>query len=257
MSAVDDLCARLRAVIAREELEPGDRLGDERGLAASLDVPRTRLRQALGRLESDGVVRRMIGRGGGVVVSDGRLGRHLDSTEGLPEIARRQGIDLRTTVLRVELALAGPRDRRLLRLPDGAVVHHVLRLRFADGSPLSLEDSRMPADRFAGLASHDLASLYRTLREEYGVEPVRSDETLELTAADADQARYLGLPEGTALVHVERLAVTGDGQPIELAHEYFVGTRVRFHSREYGYVKVARSAHCNDPPARQALIAVS
>jgi GntR family transcriptional regulator len=244
----DALLSRLRAMLSREELRAGDRLGDERGLADRLGVPRTRLRVALGRLESEGLIRRTIGRGGGVVVADGRLERHLNTTEGLPDIARYQGIDVRTTVLRIELTLAGARDRRMLQLAEGAAVHRVSRLRFAAGTPLSLEVSALPAELFPGLASQDLSSLYRALRTVYQVEPVQSDETLELSAAAADQAVLLGVPEGTPLIRVERVAVSAAGRPIELAHEFFVGARIRFHSRKYGYAKVARAEHCNDPP---------
>jgi GntR family transcriptional regulator len=253
VTAADEVHANLRAMLAREELHPGDRLGDERGLAELLGVPRGRLRLALDRLEGEGVIRRTIGRGGGVVVADGRLERHLNTTEGLPQIARYQGIDVQTRVLRVELAVAGARDRRLLHLLEGAAVHRITRLRFADGSPLSLEYSHLPADLFPGLASQDLSSLYRTLHLVYGVEPVHSDETLELTAADAGQAGHLAVDEGTPLIHVERTAVSARGRPIELAHEFFVGHRIRFHSRRYGYVKVDRApgtaaAAGHDPP---------
>ena len=54
---VDVLCGRIRSLIRENEVRPGDQIGDERSLAASLGVPRSRLRAALDLLESDGLVR--------------------------------------------------------------------------------------------------------------------------------------------------------------------------------------------------------
>ena len=237
----DVVCARLRAMLARDEYGPGERLGDERSLAASLGVPRTQLRQALDRLEEAGEVRRTIGRGGGVVVADGRFERHLNTIEGLPEIARRQGVVLETEVLRVELTTAGPRDRRLLQLPDGATIHRITRLRVADGRPLSVELSRLPTDLFPGLGTQDLTSLYRTLKSCYDITPVYSDESLQVTQADADLAARLSVDVGAPLVHVQRTTTGSTRRPIELAHEYFVGSRMRFHLRKYGFVSLDRA----------------
>lgn len=232
--AAETAYVRLRAMLGAQELRAGERLGDERSLAADLGVPRAALRVALARLVEEGAVRRTIGRAGGVLASDGRIERHLNTTESLPDIARYQGVTVTTTVLRAALALAGPRERRLLGLPDGAAVHHLLRLRHADGRPLSLEASVLPADLFPGLAEHDLSSLYRTLRERYGVWPAYSDETLEVRAAEAEEARHLEVPPGTPVVRVQRAATGQGGRAIEAAEEVFLADRMRFHLRRYG-----------------------
>lgn len=244
----DAAYGRLRALLTAEELAPGERVGDERSLALGLGVTRSALRQALERLEAEGAVRRTIGRAGGVRVADGRIERHLNTTQGLPEIARRQGIHVETRVLSLALAVAGPRERRLLCLPEGAAVHRLLRLRSADGRPLSLESSRLPADLFPGLAQQDLSSLYRTLHEVYGIAPVYSDETLELVDADDHQATHLGVPVGTPMVRVQRSAAGSTGRPIEVAEELFIGERIRFHLRKYGYARGHERADATHTP---------
>lgn len=238
---LDDLVVRLRARIARDDLGPGERLGDERTLAASLGVSRATLRAALARLEADGLVRRTIGRSGGARISDGRIERNLNTIEGLPDIARRQGVVVHTRVLRVELELAGPRERRLLRLGDGAGVYHLVRLRVADERPLSIEASHLPADLFPRLHLEDLTSLYRTLRSVYGVQVEYADESLETVEADPWQSDLLAVPVGASLLHVQRVATGSSGRPVELAHEHFVADRMRFHLRKYGYVAPPRS----------------
>ncbi|NTW40394.1 MAG: GntR family transcriptional regulator [Cellulomonadaceae bacterium] len=250
--SADVAYVRLRALLRDEELRPGERVGDERSLAAAVGVPRAALRVALDRLEQEGSVRRTIGRSGGVLVADGRIERHLNTTEGLPEIARYQGIDVQTRVLSMALAVAGPRDRRLLQLPDGAAVHQLLRLRLADGTPLSLEASVLPADLFPGLAEQDLSSLYRTLRTVYDIAPAYSDETLEVISADEDRAAHLDVAPGTPLIKVQRAATGSTGRPIEVAEEVFRADRMRFHLRKYGFTNQHASpaaSHQTNPPS--------
>lgn len=239
---LDLLCSRIRAVIREKEVRPGDRIGDERSLAASLGVPRSRLRQALDRLEADGVVRRRIGRGGGIVASDGRLERNLNTIDGLPEIARQQGVLLETRVLRAEIARASGQDQRLLALGPDDHVYRLLRLRLADGTPISLEATRLPTTPFPDLLQQDLSGLYTLLRTRYGISPGYSDETLELSLADDEQAQHLEVPVGTPLIHVHRVTTASDHRPIEIGREYFVGADVRFHLRKYGYVRQSQHA---------------
>ena len=69
-----------RALLGRidaGDLRPGERLGSDRDLAASLGVSRSTLRHALGALYDEGVVRRVPGRGGGTFVSQSKIERDL------------------------------------------------------------------------------------------------------------------------------------------------------------------------------------
>ncbi|WP_159791844.1 GntR family transcriptional regulator [Puerhibacterium puerhi] len=234
--AAGPVAGRLRGMMRRAELAPGDRLGDERSLAAELGVSRTRLREALDLLQAEGLVRRRIGRGGGVFASDGRIERNLNTIEGLPDITRVQGVRLETHVLRAELTVASPADRRRLRLAPGDGVYHLVRLRRADGTGLSVEDTRVPAALFPGLDRQDLSALYRCFREVYGVAPQLTDESLEVDYATAEQAGLLGVAPGTALVRLTRLTLDAAHRPVEAATELFVADRMRFHLRRYGVV---------------------
>lgn len=87
--ATSELVYRIRALIRDQELQPGERLGSERALAQSLGISRSDLRMALAVLEASHEVIRKIGRAGGIVVSDGRLERNINTVESLPTIARR------------------------------------------------------------------------------------------------------------------------------------------------------------------------
>lgn len=231
----DRTCSALRRLLREERFHPGESLGSERALAQRLGVGRTVLRQALERLEEEGVVRRSLGRTGGVFAHDGRLERHLNTTLGVPEMVRRQGLQVATKVLTATLGVAWPDESRNLALPPDEPVLRIVRLRLVEGVPWSLDTSVLPSRRYPGLLHRDLTgSLYAVLTGEYGLELDRADETVEAVPADPGQAELLGVAPGAALLEIRRVAHQVDGAPVEYAHDFFRADRTRVHLQKLG-----------------------
>ena len=163
-SATSELVYRIRARIREQELLPGEKLGSERALADSLGVSRSDLRNALTVLESDHEIIRKIGRAGGIVISDGRLERNINTVESLPTIARRQGMRVSSKVLQAVIAPASVSDVRLLRLPgEHPMIYDITRLRYIENRPLSLERSHLPAYLFPLFLTRDLTTPFYTM----------------------------------------------------------------------------------------------
>lgn len=238
---IEEVAARLRSRIVRAELGPGERLGNESGLAGELHVPVDDVHAAVDRLEQSGLVRRVLGRAGGVLVVDGRRELPLDSIESLPDpgpgsSAGSSGSSAGESVrvLRVGLDLAGPRERRRLGLAEGASVVRVLRVRTVGGRPFSVELIHLPDEPFPNLVEQDLTALRATLRTAYGVTPRAASVTVEVVAADPVQAQQLWVPVGAPLVRVERLSVDDDGTPVTDTLEHVAADRVRYHLSALG-----------------------
>jgi len=70
-TAGERIAERLVTAIALGEFEPGQRLPPERELAATLEVSRTTVREALQRLHAGGYVITRRGRGGGTIIATG------------------------------------------------------------------------------------------------------------------------------------------------------------------------------------------
>lgn len=192
---VEDVVRVVRQIIAQRELMPGEKLGTERALAELLGVSRSNLRVALAELESNHEIVRKIGRAGGIVVSDGRLERNLNTVESLTQIAKRQGWALQSIVLSAVVAPASASDMRLLRLPaDRPTVYAVTRLRMLGDAPLSVETNHLPAYLFPGFLNRDLSmSFYGLFQQEYKIRPQRVDETLDYApACEAAARRHCG-----------------------------------------------------------------
>lgn len=219
---------RILTEIAGGELAPGERLGGERDLAEHYGVSRSTLRAALGALETMGAVRRQAGRTGGTFVAARKVERDLRRMAGLPSYLRRQGFSADARVLSTATVEADAETAAALDLPVGALVLEIVRVRLADGEPISYERARFPAARFAGMLDHGLGgSLYDLLQSEFGVKPGEAMEQIEIVGAGAAEAKVLEVKRSTPLVAIIRTAWDRDGRPFEHSHDLFRSDRVR------------------------------
>ena len=219
---------RLLADIGAGRPGPGERLGAERELAERLGVSRSTIRAALGDLERGGAVRRRRGRAGGIFVAERKVERDLTSLAGLPAYLRRQGFASDARVLSTATVEADAETAAALGLPAAVLVLEIVRVRLADGEPISLERALFPAERFPGLLDHSLGgSLYELLETRYAVVPGEAEERIEVVAAGAAEARLLELRRGAPLLAVARTAWDADGRAFERSHDLFRADRAR------------------------------
>jgi GntR family transcriptional regulator len=218
------------ALAARDRLldelgEPGERLGAERDLAERLGVSRSTIRAALADLERSGAIRRTRGRAGGIFVAERKVERDLTSLSGLPAYLRRQGFESDTRVL--STATLEPDAETAAALGDGLVLE-IVRVRLADGEPISLERARFPAERFPDLLDRALGgSLYELLQAQYGLEPGEAEERIEVVDAGAGEARLLGVRRGAPLLAIARTTWDAQGRAFERSHDLFRADRAR------------------------------
>jgi GntR family transcriptional regulator len=219
---------RLAHEIEAGTLAPGQRLGAEREIAERLGVSRATVRSALSELERTGAIRRARGRAGGAFVAERKVERDLTSLASLPAYLRRQGFQSDARVISTATIAAPDELAGALALGPGELVHEVVRVRLADGEPISLERASFPAERFPGLLDRALSgSLYELLHSEYGLAAGEAEERIEVVGAGAAETRLLGVGRGAPLVAIVRTAWSTDGVPFERSHDLFRADRVR------------------------------
>lgn len=226
---------KLLRLLRDGRFRPGERLGTERGLAEQLQVPRSALRRALDRLEAEHKVRRAMGQSGGVFADDGKIQRHLNTVQGVPDMVRHQGLTVQTRVLRAELSQPFAEEQRALQLSAAAPVLRIARVRRAGSATWSLDTSVLPAHRFPGLLAADLSgSLYALLTQDHGLLVDRAEETVEATTATAEQSTLLEISEGAGLLQIHRITYDEGGSPVEYAQDFFRADRTRLHMQKVG-----------------------
>ena len=184
------------------------------------------VRQALGELERDGLVRRVVGRAGGTFVRDAANAEAAMGAGGLSAALRREAGVTFAEVISAGVESAGKRTSAALGLGRDERVVVVVRLRVADGKPLAVERSSLPARLFPDIEDMDLSgSLYDLMEVGFDLRPVKAIERLETAEARPSDARTIGAKRGAPILLVERTAFAADGTPVEFARDRFRGDR--------------------------------
>jgi GntR family transcriptional regulator, nutrient-sensing system regulator len=211
-------------------MTPGSPVPPERELARLYGTSRTTVRQALAELVIEGRLLRMQGKG--TFVAKPKVAQALELasyTEGM----RQHGLHPLTKILEIGYVSADDQLAELLGIRPGGRVLRIHRLRLADGEPMSIDTSHLPARRFPGLRRQleRHSSLYETLRTGYGIQLAEAEETIETVLADPHDARLLGVDPGIPLLLLSRHAIDTTGQPVEWAQSWYRGDRYKFITR--------------------------
>ncbi|MDN5851378.1 MAG: GntR family transcriptional regulator [Actinomycetia bacterium] len=218
----------LSTMIASGSLTVGDRLPPEGELAAAVGVSRMTLRQALSALEQRELVERRRGRGGGTFISRPRIDCDLTGLPGFTEQMRRADVRAGAHMVSARSISAPEAVATALDVPPGAEVYEVIRVRLADGEPLALEETYLPAAAFPGLLERELTgSLYSLMQRSYEHAPHTAREWLEPVVADQELAELLDTPLGSPLMLVTRTAYTSTGLAVEHAYDRYRADRTR------------------------------
>ncbi|MFG3699392.1 GntR family transcriptional regulator [Micromonospora sp. NPDC047620] len=238
----------LRQRLGGSDLPPGSRLPTERAMAEQLGVSRATVREALTRLERDGLVNRR--QGDGTYVAEPRVEHDMRFLHGFSAELARRGHRVRSKVLAMGTVRPSARLCEVLRVADGPdTVIELRRVRSLDGSPVSLETVWLSADRCAPLLGVDLndRSLYDSLRA-FGIQPVRGHEQLTATILDDFEATCLDQRVGAPAFLVERVTYDAADHPVEYVKSVLRADR--FTIRTDLDLEAARSPHT--PPTTES-----
>ena len=218
----------LKGRIAAGHLVPDDKLPPEEELSSALGVSRMTLRQALGSLESGGLLERRRGRSGGTFIREQQIDVDLTGLPGFTEQMSRSNIRAGARVISARRMRADRAVASALELTSGKEVFEIIRVRSANREPLALEETYLPCHLFAGLDRRPLTgSIYAIMRNDYDLAPHDAQEWLEPALASDEHAKLLDIEPGAALMLVTRTSYTVAGVAVEHAYDRYRADRTR------------------------------
>jgi GntR family transcriptional regulator len=119
-----------------------------------------------------------------------------------------------------------PAESLTLGLSPGAPVYRFQRVRCADGQPMAIEYSTIPAFALPDADAVD-TSLYGAL-DVNGYRPVRALQRLRAMTFSSETASLLGVPDRHCGLMIERRGFLRDGRSVEVTQSYYRGDAYDF-----------------------------
>jgi GntR family transcriptional regulator len=185
---------------------PGSPAPSERELVHLFGVARMTVRQALDALVAEGLLEKIPGRGTFVA----RPRRVATRITGYTEEMNRRGMLAESQTLLARREQAGPGVARALNLTEGDAVIHWRRLRRGDGAPVCIEDAYLNEVLLPGFLQVGMpTSLYDALSAR-GLRPTWAEDSISADMPSSDEAEFLELDPGTAVLRHSRRALADD-----------------------------------------------
>ncbi|TDD96048.1 GntR family transcriptional regulator [Actinomadura rubrisoli] len=221
------LRAILLDLIEQDRLPVDAPVPSEREMCRTYGVSRMTVRQAVDQLVAEERLRRIPAKGTFVARPKVQMPKELVSfTEDMRALGLRPGsVDLASRTIEADARLAA-----LFGAGPGAAVHVLERLRLADGEPMAVERSHIPASLAPGLFDRRPpdTSLFDVLEREYGIVMDAGEQTIEAGPAGAGDARLLGIePGGTVFFLQQR--TSSRGICVEVTFAIYRADRYRIH----------------------------
>jgi GntR family transcriptional regulator len=228
------LHTQIREVLRRRILDgsyaPHSQMPSESQMMATFGVSRITIRQALGDLQKEGLIFKVMGKGS--FVAKPKAFQSLSRLQGFGEAMAPAGYETYSMLLSAREVPASPIVAQRLDLQAGDAVFEIQRLRYLNREPISVDVSYFPPELGQRLTQEDLAArdIFVILENDYGRNLTHADVQIEAISADESLAHHLGIAEASPLLRTERLTFA-DQEPIDFEFLYYRGDAFQYRLR--------------------------
>jgi GntR family transcriptional regulator len=210
--------------------QPDELLPSEAELVEQYDLSRATVRQAFDMLVNQGWVYRR--RGQGTFVSRPTIEQNLSRIVSFWEDMKQRGLEPGTKVISREIIPASEETAEELQVSPGEELANIVRLRLADGEPMSVEYSYLVHQTCPGVLDQDYAnsSLRQMLSDQFNINLVYARQRIRAVPATEQLAKMLNIEPGSPLLHIERVSYSDQDIPIEYLEINLRGDRYTFYT---------------------------
>ncbi len=199
----------------------------ERDLSAQFGVSRMTVRQALMNLVKEGYLYREKGRG--TFVAEEKMEQPLNGLTSFTEDMKARGFVPGTKLIGFSKVQPDVHIAAKLGLAEEALVYKIIRVRYADNTPMAIERSFLPVGLLPDLTEEALqGSLYAYIEQQAHLVIGQATQRMEAALAKLDDAEYLQISLPAAVVLIERISMLDDGRPFEVVRSTYRADRYKF-----------------------------
>jgi GntR family transcriptional regulator len=229
-TVVDQVRDEVMSLIGELGLEAGDRLESESALAGRFGVSRSTIREALKRLEQEGVLTAIQGHGRFISsVGSLRVERPMTRYESIHEMLSALGYRPTSAVLSVEEGSSNPVESKALRISEGTPVVRLTRIRYGDDEPLVVNVNTILRDALPGpLQYRDWSGSLNSALEGHGHKITTSIARITAAQLPADIETRHSLGDLGPWLLVQETCLTLTGLRVVYAEDYHRGDATAF-----------------------------
>jgi len=211
-----DVKHAILAALAAGEWKAGEAIPSERKLTDRFGVSIGTLRKAIDELVAENIMIRHQGRGTFVATH-----RQEDHFFRFFRIVRQDGHREYPSVrlARFRRAKADKEEATALAIAVGDLVFRFTNVLSLEGKPVMIDAITVPEARFKSLTEKQLRerpnTLYNFYQDIFGINVIRTEEHLRSALADEDDHTLLGVPVGSPLLKILRIASSFHDERIE------------------------------------------
>lgn len=213
--------AAIADLIGSGALKPGVMLPPERELAAMTGLSRVTVSRAMKELVKAGRLMQRQGSGTYVANQTTAPAAPQQGLSSFSEEMTRRGLVARSDWLSRSINPPTNEEMMSLGLSAHDMVARLVRVRVADGAPLAIERTSLPAFVLPDPAAIG-SSLYDALRAS-GHTPVRGIQRITATNLTPKDAQVLGILSGAAALRIERVSYLASGRALEYTRGLYRG----------------------------------
>ncbi len=213
--------------ISAGTLSAGDLLPSESEFCRAFDISRSTVRQAVGILESEGLVVRKQGKG--TFVAAPKMRRRTENVYSFTSEISSLGLTPSSTLIEFEVIAPPPDIVKVLELsePDSRV-YRFTRIRNVNDEPLILETSFYPQRLYPNLTRELLRThSFYSLLYEVGVVPASAVDSYEAVIIGRAESELLNCKPGSCGFSVQRRTYDVSGMCYEFTQSLMRGDRVK------------------------------
>lgn len=199
--------------ICSGEYAPGTMLPREIDLEKIYGTSRAPVRQALGALESEGLITRRAGKG--TFVTERRRTHPWLVATGFLKYYEKYWNEMVPKTLHVDSRLPPDEVAEFLNLPPGEETVYTLRLQSVNEKPVVLLENYFPARCSIGVfkSAGDFMSLKELLESKFNRSVASMREVLDVRPISKEHSAFLLVEAGTPLLRVRRFMYDETGNP--------------------------------------------
>lgn len=207
-----------------------EQLPSESEFMKMFGVSRITVRQALRDLHTDGLVFSVQGKG--TFVSKPKVVQDVQRLQGFGEAMNSQGYETSTRVLTIKESRPPKAVADAFALKKTEKVVEVVRVRYLNRGPISVDQSFFPLEIGQKLFGRNLATdIFPMLENELNLPLEYAELRIEATTADEAAGQHLNIEVGAPVLKITRLVHTSDGRPIDFEYLSYRGDAYQYHLR--------------------------